>query len=63
MVHAARNAKINGGIMRFSRSKMYHKKAAFVKNKKGEKAPAVKKVTILGVVAAIGIVHWFRASS
>merc|ERR1712168_979092 len=45
MVHAPRNAKINGGIMRFSRSKMYHKKAAFVKNKKGEKAPAVKKVT------------------
>merc|ERR1712168_408713 len=37
MVHAPRNAKINGGIMRFSRSKMYHKRAAFVKNKNGEK--------------------------
>lgn len=44
MAHAARNAKINGGIMRFSRSTMYHKKAAFVKNKKAEKAPVVKKV-------------------
>merc|ERR1712135_146944 len=33
MAHAARNVKINGGIMRFSRSKMYHKKAAFVKTK------------------------------
>merc|ERR1712212_362492 len=39
MAHAARNVKINGGIMRFSRSKMYHKKAAFVKTK-----AAVKKV-------------------
>ena len=44
MAHAARNVKINGGIMRFSRSKMYHKKAAFVKNKKAEKAPVAKKV-------------------
>ena len=45
MAHTPRNAKINGGIMKFSRSKMYHKKAAFVKNKKTEKAAAVKKVT------------------
>ena len=45
MAHAARNVKINGGIMRFSRSTMYHKKAAFIKNKKAEKAPAVKKVS------------------
>jgi len=45
MAHAARNVKINGGIMRFSRSKMYHKKAAFVKNKKAEKAPVAKKAT------------------
>ena len=47
MAHTPRNAKINGGIMKFSRSKMYHKKAAFVKNKKTEKAAAVKKVTTL----------------
>merc|ERR1712002_375330 len=45
MAHTPRNAKINGGIMKFSRSKMYHKKAAFVKNKKSEKAPVVKKAT------------------
>merc|ERR1739836_335556 len=43
MAHAARNVKINGGIMRFSRSKMYHKKAAFVKNKTAAKAAVVKK--------------------
>jgi large subunit ribosomal protein L6e len=45
MAHAARNAKINAGIMRFSRSKMYHKKAAFVKSKKTEKPAAAKKAT------------------
>ena len=45
MVHAARNAKIAGGIMKFSRSKMYHKKAAFVKNKTAVKKVAAAKVT------------------
>merc|ERR1711962_815053 len=43
MAHAARNVKINGGIMRFSRSKMYHKKAAFVKTKAAAKAGTVTK--------------------
>jgi len=47
MAHAARNSLINGGIMRFSRSKMYHKKAAFVKNKKAEKKVAVTKTATL----------------
>ena len=45
MAHAARNAKIAGGIMKFSRSKMYHKKAAFVKNKTAVKKVAAAKVT------------------
>ena len=44
MAHAARNVKINGGIMRFSRSKMYHKKAAFVKTKAAVKKVAAAKV-------------------
>jgi len=43
MAHAARNVKINGGIMRFSRSKMYHKKAAFVKTKEAVKKVAAAK--------------------
>jgi len=45
MAHAARNAKIAGGIMKFSRSKMYHKKAAFVKNKTAVKKVAAAKAT------------------
>jgi len=45
MAHAARNAKIAGGIMKFSRSKMYHKKAAFVKNKTAAKKVAAAKAT------------------
>jgi len=45
MAHAPRNAKIGGGIMRFSSSKMYHKKAAFIKNKKTEKKVVVKQAT------------------
>jgi len=45
MAHAARNAKIAGGIMKFSRSKMYHKKAAFVKNKTAVKQVAAAKAT------------------
>jgi len=45
MAHAARNVKINGGIMRFSRSTMYHKKAAFIKNKKVVKKVDAKKAT------------------
>merc|ERR1712135_118852 len=45
MAHAPRNAKISGGIMRFSSSKMYHKKAAFIKNKKTEKKVVVKQAT------------------
>lgn len=47
MAHAARNVKINGGIMRFSRSTMYHKKAAFIKNKKVEKKAAAVQATTL----------------
>lgn len=47
MVHAPRNTKIAGGIMRFSSSKMYHKKAAFVKNKKAEKKVVVKPTTTI----------------
>ena len=64
MAHTPRNAKINGGIMKFSRSKMYHKKAAFVKNKKTEKAAAVKKVTTLTTLINFVVMssvhfHWF----
>nr|CAL69056.1 TPA: putative 60S ribosomal protein L6 [Spadella cephaloptera] len=45
MAHTARNVKVNGGIMRFSRSRMYHKKAAFIKNKKMEKKASTNAPT------------------